>query len=162
MWKPHAPSKRELLDSVLRTCVEMLGDRGYAITRAAADATPAIVALRDAIPGDNIVHVIFHEEDKIGVKSMRQMQLEMQTEGVDRIIVVSTEGPTPFTRRELGDLDCIEFFRFSELVLNVSKFAIVPRHTAVPEDEVPSLRRRFHIVSDNQWPKLMRCDAVCR
>lgn len=161
MWKPQPLGKREVLVRVCQTCTEMLHDRGYAITRASVGATPAIVAER-VDGGGHVAHVIFHADDKIGVKSMRQMQAEMQSDAVDHLIVVSAEGPTPFTRRELGELHNIEFFRFAELLVNVTKFSIVPRHSLVPDDEVPALKRRYHVASDDQWPKLNRTDAVCR
>ena len=145
------------LDRVLQTCVEMVVDRGYAVDRASVDMDPAIVATR----GDDVLHVRFlTSEDKIGVKVVRQLQAGLGD--VTRLLLVSNEGPTPFTRKEVAEDERIEFWTFGKLVLNVTKFAIVPPHALVPPDDAARLAREYHVTSADEWPKLPRHDPICR
>ena len=158
MWSPRQETREELLERVLVTCVEMVTDRGYSVLTACATHDPALVAEREG----EVLHLLFHPEDKVGVKAVRTLQQEMDASGVGKVLLVSTDGPTPFTKKELSDEERIAFWTIAKLVINITKFDIVPPHTLLGEEEAASLAKQFHVKSDKDWPKLLRSDPVCR
>ena len=109
---------------ILTTCEQMLRDRGCADVQVLRDAracfdvedtSPAITG-RGGTRGDDY-DVYVHSEERVSVKAARAI-LE-RSNGV-RAIVVSVEGPTPFTRREC-DGQPVQFFTARELCVNVSR-----------------------------------------
>ena len=147
---------------VLQTCAEMVTDRGYCVMSMGVEYEPPLVAVRQAEDDEETLHVIFHPEDKVGVKAMRAILSDMDGSDVDKVILVSTDGPTPFTRRELGDDRRIEFWTMARLVFNITKFNIVPKHSLVAREEEDALRRKYHVKTNTEWPKLPNSDPVCR
>ena len=140
-----------LLPKVRQTCLEMLQDRGYTVTVAQED-NPILVAEGD----EETCQVLFHPESRIGVKALRQLR-----ENLDhRILLVSSEGPTAFTRKECDD-ERIEFWTFAELLFNITRFQISPKHSRVSEEDEAALTKKYHIKGDN-WPKIYHTDPMCR
>ena len=121
-----------MLARVLVTCIEMLTDRGMTVTSCAPTTADVINCIKEGVPvlqcaaGDEKCSVLFHSEERVGVKHMRAW--------IDTykhlIIVVSVEGPTPFTRKE-SECEGIQFFQFKELVTNITKHSLVPKHVRV-------------------------------
>lgn len=137
----------------------MLASRGLKILKADATTKPAIVATQSSYT----LHVIFHvDDDKVGIKVLRDLMDQIGRGEFDALLVVSRDGPTPFTRRDIGNATNIEFFCFSELQIDLMKFAIVPRHTALTKDEIDEVKKRYHIDNNDKWPKLRRTDPVAR
>lgn len=145
-----------LLPKVKQTCIEMLEDRGYTIAEVNVN-NPAIVATRGTDKEDDEeCHVIIHDEARIGVKALRNVLLDL----THRIIFVSSEGPTSFTRKECSDLR-IEFWTFAQLMFNISRFAITPRHCALSADEERTVTEKYN-AEGNNWPKIYSTDPMCR
>ena len=144
-------------ERVLQTCVEMVTDRGFAVEQASCDMDPVLVASRD----DEVLHVrFFTAEEKIGVKTVRQLQQSMQ--GATRVLLVSAEGPTPFTRKECADDPRLEFWTFGRLLFNVTRHCMVPKHSLVQPDEAARLAHVYHVSSPDEWPRLSADDPVAR
>ena len=99
---------------------------------------------------------VFHTESRIGVKTLRQLRENLDK----RMLIVSSEGPTAFTRKECDD-PRIEFWTFSELLFNITKFAISPKHSLVDSAEEAALAKKYHMNKD-QWPKMYHTDPMCR
>lgn len=140
-----------LLPKVRQTCIEMLEDRGYHVTHVDETQNPAIVA-----EGDEVAHVTFHNEPRVGVKTLRQLRENLDK----RILLVSSEGPTAFTRKECDD-PRIEFWTYTELLFNITRFAIAPKHSLVTAEEEEALNAKFSIKGD-PWPKMYHTDPMCR
>ena len=91
-----------VLANVLRTCREMLIDRGFAEMEAeggreaVGEGEPALVARGEG--GVAYVYVLIDE--KIGVKVMRAILRRHEEEEGACIVVVSESGPTHITRKE--------------------------------------------------------------
>lgn len=146
-----------MLPRVRQTCAEMLRDRGYVLTRV-EEENPVIVA--DGEEGE--ARVVFHSDSRVGVKALRQLREELDAGSVDLVLLVSSEGPTPFTRKELGDDTRVEFWTFAELAFNITHFDIAPRHSLVSTADELALQQQYHIKSPQQWPKILRTDPMCR
>lgn len=146
---------------ILTTCEQMLRDRGCADVQALRDAracfdvedtSPAITG-RGGTKGDDY-DVYVHSEERVSVKAARAI-LE-RSDGV-RAIVVSVEGPTPFTRREC-DGQLIQFFTARELCVNVSRHSLVPKHEPLADGcgidpkHLPKISSTDPIVQYYGWP----------
>lgn len=77
--------------------------------------------------GIHTFHVFFHNEDRVGVKMLRHL---IENTAADTNIVVSTEGPTTFTRKEAEGSN-VQFFLFKDLSVNITRHKIVPKHELV-------------------------------
>jgi DNA-directed RNA polymerase subunit H (RpoH/RPB5) len=144
----------QILLSVSKTCKEMLTDRGHTNVRVHADAVDRMTNGRAVIEAnDPDIVVFFHNEHRISVKSLRGWL----NSSAENIVVVSIEGPTPFTKREAASLESrIEFFTFRELVVNVTRHHLVPMHRLF-EGALP-----FSVKSEEDWPKIDANDIVVR
>ena len=140
---------------VVLTCEEMLRDRGCASVARADDLAKALEeGTRPVLRGrggPRDVDVYVHAEERVGVKYARAV-LEASGDGVT-CLVVSVEGPTPFTRKECEGKP-MEFFCARELVYNVTKHHLVPPHEVVPEPPEGTTR--------DTLPKMLETDPVAR
>lgn len=139
-----------ILQRVVKTCEEMLQDRGHTTVTVAKNLPASIEHARPIVTGKGggrvQVSVFLHMEDRVGVKVARSI-LE-RTEG--NVIIVSAEGATPFTRKECGSR--VQFMMTRTLVNNVTKHKLVPKHRrcdALPEG-----------VTMEQMPKMFDTDPI--
>jgi DNA-directed RNA polymerase subunit H (RpoH/RPB5) len=150
-----------VLECVLRTCVEMLKDRGYNVSvdcRTVGDITYKIEQNHHVLIGEtskNSVVLYFHNEDRVGVKQLRSWN--DMNEGCD-IVIVSLEGPTAFTKKEADQYyPNIQFFTFKELCVNITRHSLVPKHEKIGVDEV-----EYQVGLAEEWPKLYTNDAIAQ
>lgn len=134
-----------------RTCEQMLLDRGCTAVRVADAPLCEAAAGRPFVRGEAPdTEVYLHLEDRVGVRFARQV-VEGLGEGKKSALIVSLEGPTPFTRRECEG-QRLQFFTCRQLCVNVTRHSLVPRHTAVaPAGHDLAL-----------LPKLLETDAVAQ
>lgn len=132
---------------VLRTCEEMLRDRGCARVERLDEP-----ALRGRDP-DIDVHVL--DEERVSVKAARAALDARAHDGV-QVVIVSLEGPTPFARRECGG-GPVQFFCARDLCVNVTRHALVPKHervenAPVPRALMPRILDTDRVVQYHNWP----------
>ena len=124
------------LRNILRTCREMIEDRGF--DEVSEDdlerdtSGTGLVMCGTSSDNGARVSVYICMEDRVGVKFGRNV-LEASDDDVDNI-VVSIDGPTPFTRRECQR---VQFFTALELCKNVTRHCLVPRHRRIDADQLP-------------------------
>lgn len=148
----------DVLQRVVTTCEQMLGDRGCTRITHARDLA---ACLRETTPvmrgrGDRSVDVYVHGEERVGVKYARAVLDASTTADPDcRVVIVSVEGPTPFTRKECEGRP-VQFFAARDLCYNVTRHALVPRHERVASHpDVASLPRILdtdRVVQYYDWP----------
>lgn len=124
------------------TCCEMLAARGFD----AHESDDGV--LRGEGNGEKISIHFYTDEPKVGVKYVRQL-VDVEKDGV---IIVSHEGPTSCTRKTFES--AVEFFTIKELLYNVTKHALVPKHEAI--NELPN------DITKEQLPKILRTDPIVR
>jgi len=154
----------DVLGRVAGTCLQMVLDRGFDVVSSVSDVVdfslPVVVGRKGE--GDTL-HVLFHPEDKVGVKTVRSLFATLENGPVTRIVLVSAEGPTPFTRKEMGGDDRIECFQYKNLVVNPTRCSLVPPHSVVSPEERKELEEKYGVGEDGKaWPRIYHKDPVVR
>lgn len=139
-----------ILKKIMNTVKEMLQDRGCQDIDIAKSPLRCI-SQQLPIFTSNSTYVYFHDEAKIGVKFAREIKEQNDIKNV-RSICISTDGPTPFTKRECDS--SIQFFLAKTLCMNVTKHRLVPKHEAVTE--VPN------VTDVSLLPSMLDTDAICQ
>lgn len=145
-----------VLERVVTTCEEMLRDRGCAEVVRTPDLATAVENGRPLLcgreaPSGGGFDVYVHSEDRVGVKFARAVREACEKQGCEAV-VVSVDGPTPFTRKECGD--SIQFFGVRELCYNVTRHALVPKHVPVGEPPPGTTRETL--------PRMLDTDPVAQ
>lgn len=149
---------RTNLDKILRTCEEMLRDRGCHTVTSACNCAHAVATTAPVLEGERdagCIKVFIGDDDKVGVKYARSV-FDM-AKGCD-VVIVSSEGPTPFTRKEYDNTN-VTFMLARDLCFNVTRHALVPKHEVVvslPEgltpEQLPKILNTDPIVVYYDWP----------
>lgn len=58
--------------------------------------------------------------------------------------------------------DTIQIFKFKNLVFNITKHSLVPKHEKVPEKEIKNLLLKLMISKLSQFPTLLTTDPICK
>lgn len=167
------------IHQVRRTCCEMLQDRGYLVPeevkamskedfRLAYSDTPNRAELTMLCPYETDatrrIFVFFPEATKVGVKEIKDITEKMQGEGVDRAIMVVGDKLTPFAKGVIQDLSgkqVLEVFNEAELLVNITKHILVPKHRILSDTEKATLLARYKVQA-NQLPRIQYSDPVAR
>ncbi|GMH34517.1 hypothetical protein BSKO_02351 [Bryopsis sp. KO-2023] len=164
---------------VRRTCLEMLSDRGYMVNKADLEATKEEFLTRfgDQPRKDDLMILVpkyddprdqifsfFPEEEKVGVTSIKQLCERMKSENVSRAIMVISNKLTPFAKSTLLQTESkykIEVFLEQELLVNITKHILVPKHRVLTDEEKATLLGQYK-VKDVQLPRIQLSDPVAR
>ena len=153
-------------ERALVTCTEMLSDRGYTdvrpilpgnLTTTMRDEEPVIVARHPEYAHEFLV--FFLMELKIGIKTIRRL-VPLIGQRAHGMLLVSVNGATPFTKKELLQTNEIEIVIFKRVVFNYARSTMVPRHRLLSAAEEAQVRTRFKTRSEDEWPKLLSTDAI--
>ena len=150
-----------LCEMILSTATEMLQDRGYQTAASTAEMKRNIAAGTPtpfSNPQGGECLLFFDREERTGVKTVRAL---MEQHPGAALVVVAIDGATPFTRREMAKVNHVFFFHAKELMHNITKHSIVPKHEAVPAEEVEEIKKTYCVL-DDQWPVLLTTDPVAR
>lgn len=100
--------------------------------------------------------IYVHGEDRVGVKYARAVLEECEERG-SRAIVVSIDGPTPFTRKECEGRS-IQFFPAREMCVDLVEHCLVPKHEAVDapppgvtKEELPRMESTDKVAQYYDW-----------
>lgn len=156
---------RQLLSQVFNLLVEMMQDRGLVVVESCQTEDQLMRRIDETKPvlrataGDAAPTIVYIDADeRTGIKLVRTLR-EEHTDAV--LCIVNADGATPFTKKEVGDCDRIEFWQVHELLTNPTRHALVPRHTALDADEVTRLQRERCILP-HQWPAILATDMIVR
>lgn len=140
----------KVLEQVLVNCKQMLNDRGCiqveqngTIEECMEQNLPILFGR-----GAQNINVFFHNEERVGVKFLRTIFDQGIT--VDKVIILSLDGPTTFTKKEADNFP-VQFFLFKDLFVNITKHQIVPKHELCT-DQIPW--------SNGELPKLFESDPI--
>lgn len=147
-----------LLQRIVGTLSEMLHDRGCApvvfhgISAVERDE-PLFVGHREDRP---TVVVYFATEERVGVKTARSLIEDARKRAADpEVVVVSLEGPTPYTKRELEGNANVQFQMAKHLTANRARHRLVPPHRLVTPEERAALG-----AADSELPRILDTDPV--
>ena len=172
--------KKTRLFRIRKTVCKMLNARGYLVAQAELDRDKDSFTeefgedpRRDALtlqfdlredPTQHIF-VFFPDEEKVGVKTIKEYAKRMKDEQVNRAIIVVQQSLTPFARQSL--LECqaqkfyIEQFQEAELLVNITDHVLVPEHILLSDGQKRVLLDRYK-VKETQLPRIQMHDPVAR
>lgn len=150
-----------LCERILKTTTAMLQDRGFHTSASVAEMKRNLTAslpTRFTNDAGKECMLFLDREERTGVKTVRML---MEQHPETSLVVIAIDGATPFTRREMAKVEHVHLFHAKELIHNITQHAMVPKHEAVPPDEVAAITRTF-CVTDEQWPVIFTTDPVAR
>ena len=145
---------RDLVDRSIRTCQEMLHDRGC--TKIVVDSIEQVMESPIPLPvvkgrgGLVDIDVFFHAEDRIGIKYARTV---LDQPGNSLKIIVSCDGPTPFARKECDCKD-VQFMQVKHICVNKTLHELVPKHEVV---DLPPVG-----IDVKHLPRILESDPIVR
>lgn len=171
---------------VRKTVLEMLIDRGYALTEAEKNGTldefkaqfcdstgtvegekMTITKLKVSDPTQKIMVFFPDEVTKVSVGRMKSYYDKMVEEHARAAIVVLRNGITSFARSSVARLavskePCrIEFFQEDELLVNITKHQLVPQHILLSAEEKARVLARYKL-KESQLPRITLNDPVAK
>lgn len=159
-------------DEVLKsfqTVREMLVDRGialgpladvtYAELKAMADASPTFV-----IKGVEGVRIVYDTHAKFKFSDVRRLLEEPDIQDAKIVVLVVRDKPNAANAKMLAEAgDNVEPFEIRELLYNVSRHSLVPRHEVVRDPaEIDALMKQYRVRSKTQFPLILRSDPMAR
>jgi len=169
---------------IRKTIMQMCHDRGYLVTQDELDQTQeqfiqqfgdkpsegrpsrgdlSVLVAHNDDPTDQMF-VFFPEEEKVGIKTIKQYCTRMQEESISRAIIVVHAGMTLSAKQALVDMApkyILEQFLETELLVNVTEHELVPEHVVLNPEEKSELLARYKL-KDNQLPRIQQGDTIAR
>lgn len=151
---------------IRKTVLEMLYDRGYNVEKIEIDAKLEDFKAQFCPDGNNVnreqmhlckakrnnpadkIMVFFPEEAKVGATPLKAIYDQMKKEDVYHSILVAREGLTSFTKQGVVKMAAetipriVEVFCDKELLVNITKHMLVPKHTVLTKSEKAQLLER--------------------
>ncbi|EAN32265.1 DNA-directed RNA polymerases II and IV subunit 5A [Theileria parva strain Muguga] len=164
-----------------RTCCEMLEDRGYFIPVQEKLETFAefkaryemhekvrskmlLVASQRTASENKLLVYFADEKKKTGVKPIRELTERMEDHDIHRAILVTQNVLTPFAKDAIMEAypkNIIENFMETELLVNITKHELVPKHIPLTMEEKQNLLQKYK-VKESQIPRIQSADPVAR
>jgi len=169
---------------VRKTVFQMLEDRGYVVAAKYKDETREkfqedwdriaeegggrerfAIQVQHKDNKDDKIIVYFPDENKrVGVKPVRVLAEKMEEFKITKAVMVVRQPLTPFARtaiqETLGKMR-IEVFHENELVVNITKHELVPKHQPMSDDDKQFLLDRYKL-KPSQLPRIQYNDPVAR
>ena len=164
---------------IRRTLLKMLKKRSYVVDAAQLAMTPlcfvdqfgdqpkrndlTILAEHETDAEDQLF-VFLPDDDKVGVKTIKQYCEMMKEASVSHAILVVKQGVTPFAKtalQEMASTYLIEHFRDAELLVDVTEHRLVPAHALLSPEDRQALLDRYKLRAE-QLPRIERTDPVAR
>ena len=164
---------------IRRTLLKMLKKRAYVVDAAQLAMTPrgfvdqfgdqpkrndlTILAEHETDAEDQLF-VFLPDDDKVGVKTIKQYCEMMKEASVSHAILVVKQGVTPFAKtalQEMASTYLIEHFRDAELLVDVTEHRLVPAHALLSPEDRQALLDRYKLRAE-QLPRIQRTDPVAR
>ena len=164
---------------IRRTLLKMLKKRSYVVDAAQLAMTPpgfvdqfgdqpkrndlTILAEHETDAEDQLF-VFLPDDDKVGVKTIKQYCEMMKEASVSHAILVVKQDVTPFAKtalQEMASTYLIEHFRDAELLVDVTEHRLVPAHALLSPEDRQALLDRYKLRAE-QLPRIQRTDPVAR
>lgn len=152
---------QEELDQDLPSFKEQFGDKPSEKHPNRGDLL--ILVAHNEDPTDQLF-VFFPEEEKVGIKTVKNYCQKMQEENISRAIIIVQRDMTPSARQALKDMApkyILEQFLESELLINITEHELVPEHVVLTPDEKSELLHRYKL-KESQLMRIQANDPVAR
>lgn len=170
-----------------KTVKELVRDRGYNVGQAEIDipleefktlfCTPDGTVIRakmnfqavpmtetlEKFPQLGSVWVNFCEEASVGVKTMREFVILVASKHFSNALFIYQTSITPAAQRLIPSVApaIIETFQESDLVVNITKHVLVPKHIVLSDSEKKELLQKYRL-KESQLPRIQGLDPVAR
>lgn len=149
-------SVQNIVKCVLNTASQMLRDR--------YDEDSVMDFDAHTVTGETAVVILMNVADtafRIGIQDVRNAQDQFPDK---RLILVSNGGSTPFLSGRMTNepMRGVEVFTTTQLMLNISRHALVPQHTRLETAQVKKILRQLGASSSDALPTLLTTDPVAR
>ena len=165
---------------VRKTCLKMLRKRGYIVDEDDENMTsedfrnkfgedPAreqmtILVEKADDPADQLF-VFFPNDEKVGVKPIKDYCQRMKDESVLRAIIVVRGNLTPFAKQAIKEMSAhgyrMEYFKDAELLVDITEHKLVPEHVVLTMEQKKELLDRYRL-KPAQLPKIQASDPIAR
>eukprot|EP00923_Selenidium_pygospionis_P008801 GHVN01015045.1.p1 GENE.GHVN01015045.1~~GHVN01015045.1.p1 ORF type:complete len:187 (+),score=35.48 GHVN01015045.1:3-563(+) len=101
---------------------------------------------------------------RVGVKPIQDLTEKMEERVIQRAILVTQLPLTPFAKEAVSEAapkNIIESFLESDLLVNITRHELVPKHTPLSDAEKAALLSRYKI-KETMLPRMMGDDPVAR
>lgn len=108
--------------------------------------------------------VFFPSEESVGVDPIRKLTQRMMQNSVNHAIIVYRKTITSSANKVIATLAGavkIEQFQESELLVNITKHELVPKHLVMSDEEKKVLLSRYRL-KETQLPRIQHSDPVAR
>lgn len=150
----------EVLARILGNCDQLLRDRGCTSVTRADDLMAAMEEGKAVLRGRGAavpIDIYVATDERVSVKFARHA-LDSRKRDDGWAIVVSVEGPTPFTKRECEGKP-VQFLLARDIYVNVTRHALVPKHESMPGPpdgvdvaNLPRILENDPVVQWYNWP----------
>lgn len=170
-----------------RTVKEMVRDRGYNVGQSEIDISLAdfkqqyctsdgqvvrakmnfqaipSVETTEKFPHVGTIWVNFCDEASVGVKTMREFVILVASKHFSNALFIYQQNITPTAQRLIPSVApaVIETFPEADLVVNITKHVLVPKHIVLSDDEKKELLQTYRL-KESQLPRIQSLDPVAR
>jgi len=166
---------------ICKTIAAMLENRGYNVPRDTKEMTPATFTQKyGENPGresltmlvgkgddDTDQLFVFFPEDakeKVSLKAITVITDRMKEEAVTNAILIVKIDLNPYAKQavqEFSDSFRIEHFKEAEMLVDITKHTLVPKHVVLSGNEKQELLKRYRL-KETQLPRIQLNDPVAR
>ncbi|KAA8493833.1 DNA-directed RNA polymerases II and IV subunit 5A [Porphyridium purpureum] len=167
---------------VRRTVLEMLRDRGYLVLDNEDDLGMPYQTFYNNFRESNFqdqaleiikwkrsdvnakVHVFFPQDQKVGVKLVREVCERLELESIHHGIIVLLNSLTPSAKDAVSIMSSqyrLELFAQNELLVNITQHVLVPKHEVLTDDQKRALLEMYKL-KESQLPRIQTRDPVAR
>ena len=140
------------MSKVLVVCREMFLARGYTLLSEQANERGYMIKGRTQ-QGRVVWACILPPEGKFNIEMLKSYYAYFESRHIKHVILVYNDGMTPSVRKAIHDLPMrVELFEYRELMYNLLKHELVPKHVVVGHE--PN--------NTSKLPFLSRNDPVAR
>jgi DNA-directed RNA polymerase I, II, and III subunit RPABC1 len=111
------------------------------------------------------VYVEFNGETNLGIKPVKQFVHEVASRNCYSGILITSVFPTSASKKIAQAMDpkkhTIEMFHESDLVINITRHELVPKHVLLSHAEKATLLQRYRL-KDSQLPRIQKDDPVAK
>merc|ERR1712137_333747 len=162
---------------------EMLNERGYSVSDAELNSTlddfvaqfaPSNFSISDLTISkakvddrSSKILVFFCSQEKPGVSEFKDYLRLMKEANASRAITIIPQDLSSYSRKALdhlartSDKYRIEYFLEKELLVNITKHKLVPKHKVLTEEEKRVLLERYNL-KETQLPRIEATDPISK
>ena len=110
-----------------------------------------------------LVWLEFNNENNVGIKHLRAFAHHIEEQNFRTGIFISAVNPTKSALKVIPSVlpSVIEVFNEQDLLVNITKHELVPRHVLLSAEEKKAVLERYR-VKENQLPRMQTTDPVAK